>query len=520
MSTAQIHGYEILSEIGIGGMSRVYLANDPGHQRQVAIKLLPSEYLNDLGFRARFEQEACLIAALKHPAILPVYEYGVDQGQPFIVMQFMPKGSLADRLLHGPLSPEQAAKILARISSALDYAHSQGIVHRDLKTSNILFDQDDNAFLADFGIALQSVSTWQRNLTSGTPAYMSPEQALRQEAIDSRSDVYSLGIIAFEMLTCGLPFEGNHPTSVVLKQIYDSPPSLGAINPDLPAALDPVLQRALAKEPLERYPSAGAFLEAFQRALVQAESTSPAVDLDGFAPSSQGPGETPLDPAEDAPSEEMRSEETPSAKSTLPARRPDRPVYPDFSFLSDRRPGFRSTTRQGYYYFALGLVTWSAVLLAALTAVMARAQELFPSSNVEFVYDEAAFAVVNQSNTTVDLSGLVFQRLSAQGTITAAFPAEGWDRVNPGALKGLPAGDCFQLLRSGSKDFSLVPGTAPAKPPSCDRSQGWLVASDPAWHFWTDQGEGARFQIVQGERVIHQCRIADGICDFYLPENN
>lgn len=515
MSTAQIHGYEILSEIGIGGMSRVYLANDPGHQRQVAIKLLPSEYLNDLGFRARFEQEACLIAALKHPAILPVYEYGVDQGQPFIVMQYMPKGSLADRLLHGPLSLEQAAKILVRISSALDYAHRQGIVHRDLKTSNILFDQDDNAFLADFGIALQSISTWQRNLASGTPAYMSPEQALRQEAIDSRSDVYSLGIIAFEMLTCGLPFEGNHPTSVVLKHIYDSPPSLGAINPDLPAALDPVLQRALAKEPQERYPSAGAFSEAFQRALGQAERKSPAIELEGFEPSIQGPGEIPVYPAEDTPSEETRS-----AESTLPARWPDRPVFPDFSFLSDRKPGFRSNTRQGYYYLALGLVTWAAVLLAAMTAVMARAQEIFPSSNVAIVYDESAIAMVNQSNTTIDLSGLVFQRLSDQGTVTASFPVEGWDRVNPGALKGLPAGDCFQLLRYGSKDFSLVPGTAPAKPPSCDRSQGWLVASDPAWHFWTRQGQGTRFQITQDERIIHQCRIQDGACDFYLPENN
>jgi serine/threonine-protein kinase len=121
-----------------------------------------------------------------------------------------------------------------------------------------LYDQDDHAFLADFGIALQIESTWQRNLASGTPAYMSPEQAQREEVIDLRSDVYSLGIIAFEMLTQGLPFEGNLPVSVLLKHIYDPPPSLGAVNPDLPAALDPVLQCALAGSE-ERYQSAGEF---------------------------------------------------------------------------------------------------------------------------------------------------------------------------------------------------------------------------------------------------------------------
>lgn len=201
MSVRQIHGYEILIEIGQGGMSRVYLAFDSEDRRPVAIKMLPSEYQTDLGYRSRFEQEARLIAALEHEAIVPLYEYGVEAGRPYIVMQYMPGGSLADQLLPGALSPEQAGRILSRIASALDYAHSRGIIHRDLKTSNILFDQQGGAYLADFGIAIMAESTWQRNLASGTPAYMSPEQALREEAIDIRSDVYSLGIIVFEMLT-------------------------------------------------------------------------------------------------------------------------------------------------------------------------------------------------------------------------------------------------------------------------------------------------------------------------------
>jgi len=510
MAAARIHGYEILNEIGIGGMSRVYLAYDPQYQRQVAIKLLPSEYLNDLGFRARFEQEAQLIAALNHEAIVPVYEYAVYQGQPFIVMQYMPKGSLTDRLLHGPLSPDHTAKILARISSALDYAHRQGIIHRDLKASNILFDQDDNAYLADFGIALRNVSTWQRNLASGTPAYMSPEQALREEAIDARSDVYSLGIIAFEMLIGGLPFDGDLPISVVLKHIHDPPPSLGAVNPDLPAALDAVLQRALAKDPQERYQSAGAFLIAFQRALYLTESKSPAVELQQIDSSDWGPQKI----LSVTPDEGLRAE------TALPARQPYKPIFPELAVPFDGKSRYRSNHRQGYSFYFVGLVIWSAVLFATLTAVIARAQELFPSSNVEVVYNGSAFAVVNLSSAPIDLSNVVFQRLSGQGDVTAAFPAEQWDRVTPDVLRKLSAGDCYQLLRSGSNNFQLIPGTAPGKPPSCDVSRGWLVASDKAWHFWIPGSGGERFQVVQDDQVIHKCRIADEICDFYLPPQN
>jgi serine/threonine protein kinase len=246
MPVTRIGRYEILGEIGLGGMGKVYQAYDSQNDRQVAIKVLPQQYLTDLGFRARFEREARLIADLEHAAILPVYEFGEQDGQPYLVMQYMPNGSLADRLPRAPLSLEECNQVLGRIAAALDYAHEQGIIHRDLKASNILFDQDDHAYLADFGIALQPEATWQRDLTSGTPAYMSPEQALRIATIDSRSDVYALGVITYEMLAGELPFDGETPVSILLKHIHDPPPSLVATSPDLPGGLDAVLQRALA----------------------------------------------------------------------------------------------------------------------------------------------------------------------------------------------------------------------------------------------------------------------------------
>lgn len=510
MFLGQIRGYENLSEIGLGSMSSVYLAYDPHDSREVAIKILSSEHLNDLGYRSRFEQEARLIAALEHEAIVTVYEYGVEQGYPFIVMQYMPGGSLADRLVHGPLSPEQTGKVLTRIASALDYAHSQGIIHRDLKASNILFDRDGNAYLTDFGIALHAESTWQRGLASGTPTYMSPEQALGEEAIDSRSDIYSLGVITFEILTGELPFYGDLPVAVLLKHIHDPPPSLGAIKPDLPAALDPVLQRALAKHPQERYPSAAEFVIAYQQAQRQPENESPDVGIQRQEVLVQESHKIRSDP----------SEGMQPTLTSLPDIQLRKSIFPEFVIPPDKYSGrFRSNRRIEHYVFALGLVAWLAVMFAAFTTAVARSQELFPSPNVQIFYDQSAFAVVNVSDMPVDLSNLIFQRLSGQGTVDAAFSTEQWGRVNAETPAVLPAGDCLQLLRPGINNFPLVPGKAPAKPSSCDVSQGWLVANYKAWQFWVLDGDSSRFQVIQNGQIVHTCRIPDGKCDFFLPRD-
>ena len=176
----RIGRYILKAELGRGGMSTVYLAHDPHFRRDVAVKLLSRAYLHDPTFRARFEREARVIAALEHPAIVPVYDFGQGDNQPYIVMRYMAGGSLAQRLHDGPLSLQEAAAILSRVAPALDRAHQQGMVHRDIKPDNILFDQDGAAYLTDFGIvrlASQSTSTLTGDSIVGTPAYMSPEQA-------------------------------------------------------------------------------------------------------------------------------------------------------------------------------------------------------------------------------------------------------------------------------------------------------------------------------------------------------
>jgi len=253
----RIGRYEIKAEIGRGGMATVYLARDPRFRRDVAVKVLPRQYTHDPMFRARFEREAQTIARLEHPSIVPVHDFGEENGQPFLVMRYMPGGSLVDKLGEGSLPLKQAIKILERIASALDRAHSLGIVHRDLKPGNILFDQYGEAFLADFGIAKMAEATvaLTGNSIIGTPAYMSPEQ-VKGDELDGRSDIYALGIILFEMLTGQQPFAAKTPIAVAYKQVHEPVPDIRARKADLSPNLQLTINQAMSKNPDERFQTA------------------------------------------------------------------------------------------------------------------------------------------------------------------------------------------------------------------------------------------------------------------------
>ena len=276
MST--IGRYQIKRELGRGGMATVYLAFDPRFDREVAIKVLPREFLHDAVFRARFEREAKLIAALEDPAIVPVYDFGEEAGQPYLVMRYMAGGSLSDRLQRGPLSLGEATDLLARIASALDKAHRSGVVHRDLKPANILFDRDGNPYIADFGIAklLESSASFTSTGVIGTPAYMSPEQVEGERTLDGRSDVYALGIIVYELLAGKPPYDADTPMSVALMHLRLPVPHVHKAVPGLPAAVDQVVATALAKDREQRYPTAGALAAAMSGA---ADSSLPPTRL-------------------------------------------------------------------------------------------------------------------------------------------------------------------------------------------------------------------------------------------------
>jgi tRNA A-37 threonylcarbamoyl transferase component Bud32 len=315
-----VNGYDILSLIGQGGMARVYLARQQSMDRQVALKVLPQQFVNDDTYLQRFNREVQIVSQLEHRNIVPVYDYGQYNSQPYIVMRYMPAGSVDDLLTHGALAPEALLSILAQIAPALDYAHSKGVLHRDLKPSNILMDEAQGAYITDFGIARLSHSKGATITTQGvvgTPSYMSPEQAQGRE-LDGRSDVYSLGVMLFEMATGRRPFESETPYSIAVMQVTTPPPSPRAINPRLSLSLESVILKALSKQPEARYQTAQELYEAVKRA-VETPSLAPApITL----PAEPTPAPQPIVP--NITPHPYQPRYTPSASSVYPPQKPKR----------------------------------------------------------------------------------------------------------------------------------------------------------------------------------------------------
>ena len=259
MAPEKIGRYEIKSELGRGGMATVYRGWDPLFEREVAVKVLPPELLHaDPQFKLRFEREAKIIASLEHPSIVPVYDVGDDNGQPYFVMRYMGGGSLSDRIKANIMNVQDAVKILGQLVGGLDEAHAKGIIHRDLKPSNILFDGKGTPYISDFGIAKLSQGE-SGNVTGsaiiGTPAYMAPEQA-QGTGVDGRTDIYAVGIILYEMLTGHQPYEADTPMAVAFKHITDPVPDIRLVNPGLPSDVDTVIQKAMAKSKDDRFATA------------------------------------------------------------------------------------------------------------------------------------------------------------------------------------------------------------------------------------------------------------------------
>lgn len=290
--------YEILGSLGRGGMASVYRACQLDLDRDVAIKVMAEQFASDPTFTKRFQREANAIARLKHPNILTIYEQGEDNGLLYIVMELIEGDTLKDQLNIKPITPERSAEILTQIANALDFANSKGIIHRDVKPSNVLMDQTGRAVLSDFGIAKMAEANTQLTSTGmgvGTPDYMSPEQAMG-EPLDVRSDEYSLGVMVYEMLTGRVPFTGDTPIAIVMGHISKPLPSVRKDNTQIPLAVEQVLIKALAKKPEERYDSCSAFAKAFAEAVRSPDSQSlPTQILDTSNFSTNGVSNTEAD---------------------------------------------------------------------------------------------------------------------------------------------------------------------------------------------------------------------------------
>lgn len=262
--------YRILEQLGSGGMATVYKAYHASLDRYVAIKVLHPAFKANPQFFERFQREARIVAKLEHPHIIPVYDFDEHHGEPYLVMRFVEGDTLKSRMKGTPMPPAEVLNLMRPVCQALSYAHNQGVLHRDIKPSNVMVAKDGSIFLTDFGLARMvqaGESTLSQDMMVGTPQYISPEQAQGVSNLDGRTDIYSLGVVLFEMVTGRVPFSADTPFATIHDHIYTPLPLPSTINPDIDPAVERMLLKALAKEPSDRFETVDELLKGLETTL-------------------------------------------------------------------------------------------------------------------------------------------------------------------------------------------------------------------------------------------------------------
>ncbi len=286
--------YRIMEQLGQGGMATVYKAYHAALDRYVAIKVLHAAFREDPSFTARFSREARVVAKLDHPNIVPIYDFSEFEGQPYLVMKFIEGETLKARLVRNPLSAAEAVRVVDAVGAALSYAHSKGILHRDIKPSNVLLAPDGGIYLADFGlarIAQSGESTLSSDMLLGTPHYISPEQAQGSKNLDAGTDVYSLGVVMYELSVGRVPFNADTPFSIIHDHIFTPLPMPRQINPKVPEGVERVLLKALSKNRPDRYADVDSEVKAFRDAIH--EAVAPPAAAKGSVTTVKLPAEQP-----------------------------------------------------------------------------------------------------------------------------------------------------------------------------------------------------------------------------------
>ncbi len=425
--------YELREMLGQGGMGAVYRGFQANLHREVAVKVLPASFAQEPGYIARFNREAEVSASLEHAHIVPIYDYGTQRGISYVVMRLLTGGSLADRLRHraldnGPLpSMAEITAILHQLADALDYAHSRGVIHRDLKPGNIMFDHLGNALVVDFGIAkLMNATT---NLTGtgveiGTPSFMSPEQ-WRSETLTPQADQYAMAVVVYSVLTGRLPFEADTPFQMMHKHLNEPPTPPQAYRPEVPRAVATVLDRALAKEARDRYPTMTDFARGFETATREARSQPTGFFVNPVAPTAPHPRRSPQ------PTPPM----TPMAP---PAPSPTMPVTPMASSrMSPPTPvaPMRPPRRANWPVIVLAVI--AVALLAAVIGFAARNFLGTPIANATATPTTPAAIVVAPSETAAapeTPAATTGPLIIIQPTETVAPSAAPSDTVVPSAI--------------------------------------------------------------------------------------
>ena len=442
--------YTILKPLGGGGMAKVYLAHDEVLDRDVALKILREHYADDEEFVERFRREARSAARLSHPNIVSVYDQGrsEEDGAYYMAMEYVPGGTLKDRISReGALEPNAAARIALQIADALQAAHEKGVIHRDIKPQNVLITRSGNVKVTDFGIARAASSVTRMTATGhvlGTAGYMSPEQA-KGEPVGPRSDLYSLGVVLYEMLTGNLPYEAESALAQAIKHVNEPAPSPKEANPEVSEALDALTMKLLAKNPEERYPSAKALAEDLARAL---SGLPPAVE----------PGKTEAMTA-GLPSRKGRTRRTAvRAPTAAPVRAPE-----------------RGRRRRGRLFSVLAALLFVALLLGGLAwalqnldlpGLLQGGSKNQPSAEQTTVarveVPDLAYVPGEEAATRLEQAGLKFG--NRYDVPNATFPAGLVIETNPRAGIEVEEGTVVDVV------VSTGPQQAPAQSPSAPQA--------------------------------------------------
>ncbi len=266
--------YRIIEQLGQGGMATVFKAYHAALDRYVAIKVLHPAFKEEPNFLSRFQREARVVARMEHPNIVPIYDYAEHKGQPYLVMKFIDGQTLKARMNDNPLTKEEAVEIVDAIGGALAYAHKQGVLHRDVKPSNVLLSPDGAIYLADFGLARMAqagASTLSKDVMLGTPQYISPEQGQGVRDLDQGTDIYSFGVLLYEIVVGRVPFNADTPFSIIHDHIYTPLPLPTAVNPKVPEVVERVLLKSLAKDRKDRFEKVEQQIQAFRAAVLEGE---------------------------------------------------------------------------------------------------------------------------------------------------------------------------------------------------------------------------------------------------------
>jgi serine/threonine-protein kinase len=422
--------YRIDGLLGRGGMGVVYLATHRRLGRQAALKVLVSDLVDVESFRERFLLESQLAASLDHPNVIPIYDAEQFDGVPYIAMRYVEGASLQAMIGKRGVSPERLLPVVEQVAGALDAAHGAGLVHRDVKPDNILIEESSGrVYLSDFGLAKQTESAGltRTGLFLGTAAYCAPEQ-IEGKALDARADVYALGCVVFHCLAARPPYQKETEAAVILAHLTEPPPALSTLQPGLPSHLDGVLATAMAKQPEDRYPTAGAFAAAYRAAL------DPVAD-NGLRAADQGAGRGPL------------AETVPATTIVVPTPPPDEPLAPTVPAGRDEdAPGVgRKGRLLGRRKWVIGVAAVAALAVGGAVAALLATSGSDSTSSIAF---------------NKQVAGIVNRVIPSQRRVNAAVSALKRDSASLASLRSKAASLERAILRAEGAASAISPADA------------------------------------------------------------